>query len=189
MYDGTMSDDPSSRQPGPGRPPFEVAVPHQAGDWPDILPEAPGLVERAALAALMAAEAPRPASLAVALSDDAQVRRLNAEYRGRDKPTNVLSFPDGDTDPEGTTALGDVVLALETLQREAAEQGKPLADHLAHLTVHGVLHLLGWDHETDPEAEAMEEMERRVLAGLAVPDPYAAPDAPVPGASPRGSAS
>ncbi len=166
----TMNDDGSSR------PPDDISVLVQDSAWTEALPEAAGLMETAARAALVAAAAPEPAALAVALADDAAVRRLNFTYRGKDKPTNVLSFPDGAGDPEGPAALGDLILAYETVAREAAEQGKPLADHLRHLTVHGVLHLLGWDHQREAEAEAMEGLERRILAGLGVPDPYALPD-------------
>jgi probable rRNA maturation factor len=110
-------------------------------------------------------------SVTVLLTDDAAVRELNANFRGKDAATNVLSFP-APTNPENH--LGDVALAFGVCAREAAEQGKPLAHHLQHLTVHGVLHLLGYDHMRDDEAEAMEGLERAVLAGLGVPDPYAA---------------
>jgi probable rRNA maturation factor len=98
---------------------------------------------------------------------------LNAGWRGKDKSTNVLSFP---AFPAGGKALppmlGDVVLASETVAAEAMNEGKPLADHLTHLIVHGVLHLIGYDHEIDAEAEMMEQAERRILASLAIPDPY-----------------
>jgi probable rRNA maturation factor len=104
------------------------------------------------------------------LTDDATVRELNARFRDQDKPTNVLSFPA----PHNLERfLGDVALAYGVCAREAAEQGKPLAHHLQHLVAHGVLHLLGYDHISDDEAEAMEGLERVVLAGLGVPDPYA----------------
>lgn len=97
-------------------------------------------------------------------------RRLNREYRGKDSPTNVLSF----AYEEGAgRAVGDLVLCTPVVADEAAAQGKPLADHYAHLVVHGVLHLLGYDHENDVEAGEMESRERVVLAGLGVPDPYA----------------
>lgn len=162
---------------GSSRPPDDISVLVQDSAWTEALPAAVALVETAARAALTAARAPEPAALAVALAGDDAVRRLNFTYRGKDKPTNVLSFPDGARDPEGATALGDLILAYATVAREAAEQGKPLADHLRHLTVHGVLHLLGRDHEREAEAEAMEEEERRILAGLGVPDPYAVPAA------------
>jgi probable rRNA maturation factor len=136
-------------------------------------PSPEALAEAAARAALLAADAPDGAGLALALADDAAVRALNARFRERDRPTNVLSFPDGSPDPEaGGVALGDVILAYETVAREAADQGKTLADHLAHLTVHGVLHLLDHDHEDPGEAEIMEALERRVLAGLGIADPY-----------------
>ncbi len=102
------------------------------------------------------------------MSDDAQVRALNRDYRGKDKPTNVLSFPM----PEDSGLLGDVVLARETLEREAAEQGKTFADHLTHLVVHGVLHLYGFDHQNDTDAADMEAREVRALAQLGIDNPY-----------------
>ncbi|MDB5424371.1 MAG: hypothetical protein JWQ29_1787 [Phenylobacterium sp.] len=103
-------------------------------------------------------------------TDDPTVADLNARFRQQDKPTNVLSFP-APHNPEHF--LGDVALAYGVCAREAAEQGKPLAHHLQHLVAHGVLHLLGYDHEGHDEAEAMEGLERDVLAGLGIPDPYA----------------
>ena len=99
------------------------------------------------------------------------MRELNRDFRKKDAPTNVLSFP---APPNPERHLGDIALAFGVCAREAAEQRKPLAHHLQHLTVHGVLHLLGYDHIGDDEAEAMEGLERAVLAGLGVPDPYAA---------------
>ena len=107
----------------------------------------------------------------VLLTDDESVRALNRDFRGKDSATNVLSFP---APPNPEDHLGDVALAYGVCAREAAEQGKPLRHHLQHLTVHGVLHLLGYDHIGDDEAEVMEGLERAVLAGLGVPDPYAA---------------
>lgn len=113
--------------------------------------------------------------LGVIFSDDSHVRQLNASWRKMDKPTNVLSFPafpmviGGPLPP----MLGDIVLASETVGREAADEGKPLEHHIAHLVMHGLLHLLGHDHETQVEAEEMEAIERRALARLAIPDPYA----------------
>lgn len=113
--------------------------------------------------------------LSVVFTDDAAVRELNAGWRGKDKPTNVLSFPAFSTSPDAPLPpmLGDIVLAAETVAREAALEGKPLANHITHLVVHGLLHLLGYDHETDAEAEEMEALERAALARLAIPDPYA----------------
>jgi probable rRNA maturation factor len=114
----------------------------------------------------------READLAVRLVDEPEGRALNRHYRGKDYATNVLSFP-ADL-PEGVKLplLGDLVLCAPVVAREAAEQGKTLRGHYAHLTVHGVLHLLGWDHGDDVEAEAMEQLEREILAGLGIDDPY-----------------
>ena len=111
------------------------------------------------------------------LSDDSAVRALNRDHRGKDAPTNVLSFPPALVPPAGARPLGDVILAYETVRREALEQGKAAADHLRHLVVHGVLHLSGYDHETEAEAEEMEQLEREILAGLGIADPYADPPA------------
>nr|WP_137388314.1 rRNA maturation RNase YbeY [Rhodoligotrophos defluvii] len=110
----------------------------------------------------------------VLFTDDDEIRRLNAEFRGKDKPTNVLSFPAGDgPQPEGAPLmLGDIVLARGVVVAEAAAQGKPLASHVAHLIVHGMLHLAGFDHEQHEEAELMEALEAKALARLGVPDPY-----------------
>ena len=145
--------------------------------WTDAVPEAEDLVRVAAEAALRALSS-SPASageelggLTILLTDDASVRELNAQFRHQDSATNVLSFP---APPNPENHLGDVALAYGVCAREAGEQGKPLSQHLQHLTVHGVLHLLGYDHIGDDEAEAMEGLERTVLAGLGVPDPYAA---------------
>ncbi|MFI4974271.1 MAG: rRNA maturation RNase YbeY [Caulobacterales bacterium] len=126
----------------------------------------------AALAAAMRSGRQARAALAISLSSDAAVRDLNARFRGKDAATNVLSFPPPDA--FAAESLGDVALAYGVCAREASEQGKPLADHLQHLVAHGVLHLLGYDHQRDAEAEAMEALERDILAGLGVPDPYAA---------------
>ena len=114
----------------------------------------------------------READLAIRLVDEAEGRALNRHYRGKDYPTNVLSFPA--ELPEGVKLplLGDLVICAPVVAREAAEQAKALRAHYAHLTVHGVLHLLGWDHEDDVEAEAMEQLEREILAGLGIQDPY-----------------
>ena len=161
----------------------DCAVVVLADAWAAALPDAERLVQRAAASALAALPDPaRPAGaleLSLVLADDARVQALNRVYRGRDKPTNVLSFAAGDDDsmppiPGAPRPLGDVVLALETATAEAAAAGKPLADHVTHLTVHGVLHLLGYDHERGPaEAAEMESLEVAILATLGVADPYA----------------
>jgi probable rRNA maturation factor len=111
--------------------------------------------------------------LTVRFADDTEVRALNAQFRGKDAPTNVLSFPAGAAPEDEAQPLGDIILARETVVREADEQGKTVADHTAHLILHGILHLLGYDHDTDDRAEKMEAVEREVLAGLGVADPYA----------------
>jgi probable rRNA maturation factor len=115
----------------------------------------------------------READLAIRIVDAREGRALNRHYRGKDYATNVLSFP-ADL-PEGVKMplLGDLVICAPVVAREAKEQRQPSQAHHAHLTVHGVLHLLGWDHEDDKEAEAMEQLEREILAGLGLPDPYA----------------
>ncbi len=117
---------------------------------------------------------PYGGDVSLCLADDAALRALNSRWRGIDKPTNVLSFPAARSDPPGAApALGDIALAFETLAREAGELGVPLADHYRHLVAHGFLHLIGYDHETDAEAERMEALETRILARLGAADPYA----------------
>lgn len=156
------------------------------GPWPDG-PDWPGLA-RAAVAAALAqtpfaelADAAMDVEVAVRLTDDAEVHGLNRQYRGKDKPTNILSFPMLAPDmlgalansDDGEVLLGDLVLAAETVVREAGEKGWPVADYLGHLVVHGTLHLLGYDHEVgDWEAEQMEALERAACAALHLPDPY-----------------
>ena len=149
------------------KPTFHCAVVVLDAAWAKALPQAARLVRRAARAAVAGARRGGTNSLNVALADDKTVRKLNARDRQKDKPTNVLSYPSDEK-----SFLGDVVLARQTVWREAREQKKTPADHLAHLVVHGTLHLLGHDHEDDGEAERMEKLERRVLAGLGVADPY-----------------
>ncbi len=137
--------------------------------WTAALPDAAAVVERAATAALGRVEG----DVVVLLTDDAAVRVLNARFRDRDQSTNVLSFPAPDMRQPGQAPhLGDLVLACGVCAREAEAQGKTLTDHLSHLTVHGVLHLLGRDHAAEDEAEAMEDEERSILASLGVADPY-----------------
>jgi probable rRNA maturation factor len=134
--------------------------------WGRALPDVERLVRKVARAAI----GPRNRSLTVALADDERVRALNKRDRKKDKPTNVLSYPSGEK-----SFLGDVVLARQTIWREARAQKKTPANHVAHLVVHGTLHLLGHDHETsEVEAERMEALERRILARLGIADPYLA---------------
>lgn len=162
---------------------LDVAV--QAEGWPDKDWEA--LAAKASTAAL--SQSPygewlgwdAVIEVAVRLTSDDEVRTLNAQYRSKDKPTNVLSFPMIQPDllesvtqnsDDGEVILGDIVLALGVCEREAEERGIPVQDHAAHLIVHGTLHLLGYDHQGDAEAEAMEAMERAALADLGLHDPY-----------------
>jgi probable rRNA maturation factor len=148
----------------------EIDIDVQAPLW-EALPEAEATV-RTALAAAAAFE-PAAGELSVVLTDDASIRILNRDWRKIDKPTNVLSFPaTAPAIPGVPPLLGDIVVAYETLAREAAEEDKPPLHHLAHLVVHGYLHLMGYDHETDSEADAMEGLERQILAHLRIADPY-----------------
>lgn len=140
-------------------------------------------VVRQALAEAAAALSTKPAELAIVLTDDSAIRTLNREWRSIDRPTNVLSFPMQGLPPTsgGLTGgppvlLGDIVIAYETTAEEARAESKPFRDHLAHLAVHGFLHLLGYDHDSDSDAEAMEGIERSILARLDIPDPYVARD-------------
>jgi len=113
------------------------------------------------------------AELSIVLTDDAEQQELNRDWRGKDAPTNVLSFPQIEPFSPVIGILGDIVLAHETLEREAADLDKPLEHHFTHLVVHGFLHILGYDHLTEDEALVMEGLETQILAGLGVPDPYA----------------
>ena len=133
--------------------------------WSAALPDAAALAERAATAALAGA----PGDVAVLLTGDEAVARLNTDFRDKPGPTNVLSFPAA---ASARPHLGDVALAYGVCAREAAEQGKLLDHHLMHLVAHGVLHLVGYDHQTDAEAETMEALERQLMQGLGAPDPY-----------------
>ena len=131
--------------------------------WSADVPDVEGVVRRAA------EQVAPPGDVVILLTDDETVRDLNGRFRGKDRPTNVLSFPA----PENAQPhLGDIVLAHGVCAAEARAQGKPFADHLSHLVIHGILHLMGHDHEADDEAEAMEARERTLLAALGVPDPY-----------------
>jgi probable rRNA maturation factor len=138
--------------------------------WTAALPQAVQLAEQAAGATLSAVLPVRDGDIVILLTGDATVRDLNRRFRDKDAATNVLSFPAA-ANPGGH--LGDIALAFGVCADESQAQGKSLADHLRHLTAHGVLHLLGYDHQIDSEAEAMEALERRILEGLGVADPYA----------------
>ncbi|SED54572.1 probable rRNA maturation factor [Bradyrhizobium erythrophlei] len=142
-------------------------------------PDADAVIHRAIEAAAAIADADvADAELAVMLTDDDGIRTLNANWRSIDKPTNVLSFPA--LQPEGASGegdaprmLGDIAIAYQTTRREADEEQKPFDHHLSHLAVHGFLHLIGYDHENDDDAEDMEALEREILSSLGIPDPYA----------------
>ena len=116
----------------------------------------------------------REGEVSLLLTSDEEVRQLNRDWRGKDKPTNVLSFPAEDFPiPDGMPApLGEIALAYETCAREAAEKGTSISNHTSHLLVHGILHLMGYDHQTDEEAEEMENLERALLARIGIGDPY-----------------
>ena len=158
----------SDEEPGPS--PAGVVVLHDA--WRDLH----GAVS-AAHEAVNAVHAMVPdlagGEIAIALASDAEIRALNARFRGQDKSTNVLSFPAAALpDTRADDASGDIVIAYETLLREAAAEDKSPLHHLAHLTIHGLLHLAGYDHEDESEAEEMEALERRILLNLGISDPY-----------------
>jgi probable rRNA maturation factor len=128
------------------------------------------VVRRAIGQAASATRSTKRAELAIVLTDDSAIRELNRDWRGIDKATNVLSFPAKNGGPQ--PHLGDIVLAFETIEREAESEQKPFAHHLAHLAVHGFLHLVGYDHERDNDARQMEQAERDILRRLKIPDPY-----------------
>lgn len=163
---------------------LDVAVQREAA-WPHLDWDALGASAAAAAVAQTPfgklASADAVIEIAVRLTDDAEVHQLNSQYRGKDKPTNVLSFPMIAPDliesmtqnsDDGEVILGDIVLAHGVCAAEAAEKGFTVEQHATHLIVHGVLHLLGYDHQGDSEAEAMESMERAALETLGIPDPY-----------------
>ena len=130
-----------------------------------------------AITAANQAAGPAQGAVTVVVDDDARIRELNKLWRGQDKATNVLSFPSPDTQPGPERTLGDIAISYETAAREAAAEDKSFADHMAHLSVHGFLHLLGYDHESDDDAEEMERLERDILARIGVSDPYIAHEA------------
>lgn len=158
--------------------------------WRRALPEVASLARQAAQAALaQSGKRIAQAELSLVLADDATVRELNARWRGKDAPTNVLAFASDEPPVAGKPVLlGDVVLAFETVRAEAKAQGKSLADHLRHLVIHGVLHLVGYDHIAAAPARRMEALETRILASLGVADPYRATAAASDGSAVRETA-
>lgn len=168
----------SSTRPAGTRRSVELDISITAPAWGDSVDGIAARAERAVEATLERAGVVGTVELSVLLTDDAAQRILNRDHRGRDSATNVLSFPAGFVPPMGPRPLGDISLALETVTREAAEQDKRAADHFTHLLVHGTLHLLGYDHIDDGEGEEMEALEREILAGLGIADPYAGESVP-----------
>jgi len=161
-------------------PDISIDIAVEAGDWAETAADYEALCHRVLLAAIEAAiELDGPVEVSVLLSDDAAIQVLNRDWRAKDKPTNVLSFPARSDEAPVTSSvtgapemLGDIAVAFETTAREAVEQDKTFADHLSHLLVHGMLHLLGFDHETDAQADEMEPLEIEILAGLGIDSPY-----------------
>ncbi len=151
--------------------PLNIEISRNTDGWPDALDARAEQAVRAALTQSKA-KVTGPSELSIVLTDDDEQRVLNRDWRGIDKSTNVLSFPQ--IEPFGPVSglLGDIILARETLVREAEEQGVSFDDHFTHLVVHGFLHLLGYDHIDDDEALAMEGLETQILASLGVADPY-----------------
>ena len=156
----------------PANPPLEIAVIINDEAWPDTLETR---AEEAVLVALKlsGAKVKGAAELSIVLTDDEEQHELNKQWRGKDASTNVLSFPQIEPFDPVVGILGDITLARETLIREADEQGVSFEDHFTHLVVHGFLHILGYDHLTDEEAQEMEGLETKILATLGVDDPYA----------------
>jgi len=176
-----VTDRPRGRRPAPPQSTeatLDLALRIQFRRWRE-LPDIAERVNRAIEAGLAVAPVkPLPgAELSLLLTDDTRIRRINRDWRGLDKATNVLSFPAAaQTRIAQSPVLGDIAIAFETVAREAAEEGKTMADHLSHLVIHGLLHLLGEDHETDEQAQRMEGCEIAALALLGIPDPYADSD-------------
>jgi probable rRNA maturation factor len=168
---------PSARRPKSRTEPVKLELVVKSALWQKRR-TAKSVIKKAISAAAKAAST-APAELAIVLSNDSGIQALNRNWRGKDRPTNVLSFPAAPAVARSGKArlpspyIGDIVIAYQTTAREAVAEGKPFDHHLAHLAVHGFLHLLGYDHENDRDAETMENLERRILRRLAVPDPYA----------------
>lgn len=192
-----MAEDDPSPLPVPGLPaeddPVEIEIVYDDDRWLEIEPPLDGIARRAVAAACEAAGLPGTGyELSILACDDTRIAELNGTHRGKDRPTNVLSWPAHDLAPEAPgelpflppeprpgipEALGDIAIAYETCQREAAEAEIPAADHLLHLLLHATLHLLGFDHETDADAELMEQIESETLVSMGVADPYSSTDA------------
>ena len=149
---------------------MDIDILTQDDRWPDVT----ALIRKAVETALSSNVNHSAEELSIALSNDVLIQELNKNYRDKDKPTNVLSFPQDDD-----FSLGDIVLALETIQREAGEQNKHFEDHLSHLVIHGTLHLLGYDHEDDAQAEEMEALEIELLQRIGIENPYLDSDTPI----------
>jgi probable rRNA maturation factor len=166
------------KRPRGARPAPAVEILVESARWKTrrgVRPLLRRAIAEAAAALSTMALSTRPVELAIVLTNDSTVRKLNRTWRGKDEPTNVLAFPARQQgSPQGP--LGDIVIAYETLAREAKAEGKSFSHHLAHLAVHGFLHLCGYDHETDRQAAAMERLEVAILARLRIPDPYIAHD-------------
>lgn len=143
-----------------------VSVPGWRRRVPRLASFARSVAKTAHGMAIAAGKPPLAGPVALAFADDAAVRPLNARFRDKDRATNVLSFP-------SPVAGGDIILALETVAREAEAQGKAFVDHMAHLIAHGILHLMGYDHLSERQARSMEDLERAILARFAIADPYA----------------
>ena len=170
-----MTEQPRSPACHNHSPEAELSVQQHAPSWDALQSDFERRFRR--LACLALRDRPEAGEITLILADDALQRQLNRQYRGIDKSTNVLAFAglddSGEARPGDAAILGDIVLAFETCAREAAEQGKRREDHALHLALHGLLHLLGYDHDTTDEAEAMETVERRLLAEFGIADPYA----------------
>jgi probable rRNA maturation factor len=153
-------------------PALDILV--EAGEWPPkarLRKIAAGVIEAAAIR--LGLDLPEGAEVSIVFTDDAHIKSLNRKFRQKNKPTNVLSFPGAPAANGGIgPILGDVVLAQETVSKEAAAEGLTLEAHLAHLILHGFLHILGYDHEDDGEAQIMEGLETAILGGIGIADPY-----------------
>jgi probable rRNA maturation factor len=176
-----------------------VTILRRAGDWPALLSDAVARARRAARAALTTGRTTgverTGLRMTIVLGDDALLQGLNRDWRGQDRPTNVLAFPAAvlpapaaGSGPgiEESITLGDVIISCDAVRREAVAQGKTVGDHFSHLVVHGALHLLDYDHEIEPDACCMEALERRILAALDVADPYDPVSPALRGTWPRG---